>query len=108
LAYAWENGAVRLDKIYLECSHRGLGLGRRMLERVVEAAVRRNAREIRLRVNKNNAQALAAYRKFGFSVSGELVEDIGGGFAMDDYALRLPLDGAGSGAARPTSPPARH
>ena len=44
-----------------------------------------------LRVNKNNHQALAAYQKYGFSRASDVIEDIGGGFVMDDYILTKTL-----------------
>ena len=90
LAYALESGgkSLRLDKLYLEAALRGCGLGRKILERVRDAAVNSGAAEITLRVNKRNETALAAYRKFGFEVEGPVIEDIGGGYVMDDFRLR--------------------
>lgn len=35
--------------------------------------------------------AIAAYRKYGFTVREEVVQDIGGGFVMDDYIMEKPL-----------------
>jgi ribosomal protein S18 acetylase RimI-like enzyme len=47
-----------------------------------------------LTVNKNNVNAIKAYEKMGFRNVGSLVQDIGDGFVMDDYAMektvRLP------------------
>jgi hypothetical protein len=40
-----------------------------------------------LRVNKRNVLAIEAYRRNGFEVAGELCEEIGGGFVMDDYVM---------------------
>lgn len=95
LAYAWEPGnrEVKLAKLYLEASRRGLGIGRRMLARVRDAARALGAREISLYVNRNNARALRAYLAFGFETGEAVVKDIGGGFVMDDYILRLTLGG---------------
>jgi hypothetical protein len=42
-------------------------------------------------VNKQNHQALAAYQKYGFSLASDVIEDIGGGFVMDDFVLIKPL-----------------
>jgi ribosomal protein S18 acetylase RimI-like enzyme len=90
LAFGLDPGpTLRLDKLYLRARFRGRGLGQRMLEHVRNEAGRRGAREITLRVNKRNAAALAAYGRFGFERIGELTEDIGGGYVMDDYVLRL-------------------
>jgi len=46
---------------------------------------------ITLTVNKHNAGSLEAYRKLGFEKIGPIVQDIGGGFVMDDYILKLTL-----------------
>jgi diamine N-acetyltransferase len=40
-----------------------------------------------LRVNRQNQQAIDAYLKHGFTVATLIVEDIGGGFVMDDYVM---------------------
>jgi ribosomal protein S18 acetylase RimI-like enzyme len=40
-----------------------------------------------LAVNKNNRNAIAAYRKHGFHIDSSVVKDIGGGFVMDDYLM---------------------
>jgi ribosomal protein S18 acetylase RimI-like enzyme len=42
-----------------------------------------------LAVNKRNEGALAAYAKHGFAIVESVVKDIGGGFVMDDYVMRL-------------------
>jgi ribosomal protein S18 acetylase RimI-like enzyme len=91
LAYALEEAgkAIRIDKLYLLKEFRGRGVGRGMLERVRQEAERLDAAEIHLRVNKHNALAIAVYEKYGFLKSGELVQDIGGGFVMDDYVMRF-------------------
>ena len=47
-----------------------------------------------LRVNRHNQQAIDAYLKQGFQVATVVVEDIGGGFLMDDYVMVRAL-GAG-------------
>jgi len=50
-----------------------------------ELAGRQGMRKIRLTVNKHIA--IAAYERAGFTRSGEVVTDIGGGYVMDDYAF---------------------
>jgi ribosomal protein S18 acetylase RimI-like enzyme len=44
-------------------------------------------RKIVLTVNKNNTNAIRAYERIGFKKTGSLVQDIGSGFVMDDYAM---------------------
>ena len=40
-----------------------------------------------LAVNKANAKAISAYTKYGFRIREAIVQDIGGGFVMDDYVM---------------------
>jgi diamine N-acetyltransferase len=40
-----------------------------------------------LAVNKANAKAIAAYKKYGFRIRDSVVQPIGGGFVMDDYFM---------------------
>ena len=38
-------------------------------------------------VNKNNADSIAWYSRMGFRNAGPVIQDIGGGFVMDDFRL---------------------
>jgi ribosomal protein S18 acetylase RimI-like enzyme len=42
-------------------------------------------------VNKQNAQAIAAYRKNGFEVREAVRVEIGNGFVMDDFIMAKSL-----------------
>ena len=46
---------------------------------------------ITLTVNKNNINSIKAYEKLGFKNTGSVVADIGAGFVMDDYTMRLEI-----------------
>jgi len=76
-----------LSKIYLRSSHRARGYGKKAVQFVETLARERGLRKIMLTVNKNNTGAIRAYEKIGFRTVGSLVQDIGGGFVMDDYAM---------------------
>jgi ribosomal protein S18 acetylase RimI-like enzyme len=76
-----------LSKIYLRSSHRARGYGKQTVQYVETLAHERGLRKIVLTVNKNNTAAIRAYQKFGFRNVGRLVQDIGSGFVMDDYAM---------------------
>jgi ribosomal protein S18 acetylase RimI-like enzyme len=76
-----------LSKIYVRSSHRARGYGRQAVQFVETLARERGLRKIVLTVNKNNTGAIRAYEKFGFKNVGSLVQDIGSGFVMDDYAM---------------------
>lgn len=76
-----------LSKIYVQTSHRSKGFGKKAVQFAEALARERGLRKIMLTVNKNNTDAIRAYEKMGFKKAGSLVQDIGSGFVMDDYAL---------------------
>ena len=81
------NGELQLSKIYVKKSLRGDGLGRKMLEFTEDLCRKRRIREIWLTVNKNNTDSIAWYSRMGFTNAGPTVQDIGGGFVMDDFRM---------------------
>jgi GNAT superfamily N-acetyltransferase len=81
----------KLHKLYLLPSHQGRGYGSRLLRHVIAVARGRGFLSLALNVNKNNAKAIAVYKRHGFVVRAEVVVGIGGGFVMDDYVMVLAL-----------------
>ena len=81
------HGTIKLDKLYVHPAHQRLGYGGALLEHTCERAGRLGYSKIFLAVNKRNAGAINAYRKYGFEIAESVVKDIGGGFVMDDYIL---------------------
>ena len=80
---------VFLSKIYVERSHRRMGMASAMLD-----AVKRDFADkdyMWLTVNRNNDIAVATYNALGFELWREQVSDIGNGFVMDDYVFRYDL-----------------
>ena len=51
-------------------AHRGLGLGRRLMEEMMRAAAARGAERMTLEVRPSNAAALHLYERLGFSAVG--------------------------------------
>lgn len=80
-----------LSKLYVHPAHQGQGLGRKALAFVRRQAADLGCNAIVLGVNRHNFQALEAYLSWGFVVDRALVADIGQGYVMDDYWLRLAL-----------------
>lgn len=82
----------KLDKLYVHPDHQHQGLGAALLAqaRTWTRSVGRN--RMTLQVNRRNALALGAYRKYGFVITKARVCDIGGGFVMDDYFMELKLE----------------
>lgn len=84
-----DTGAMKLDKLYVHPAHQRHGYGRMLVDRAVTMARACGCDALVLAVNKHNAAAIAAYAKQGFAVVDSVVKDIGGGFVMDDYVMRL-------------------
>lgn len=62
----WAAEDALLEDLFVLESARGSGLGRALVERVVQEARDRGCRRLELDVNDHNAAALALYRSFGF------------------------------------------
>jgi ribosomal protein S18 acetylase RimI-like enzyme len=86
-----EPATTKLDKLYVLQEFQRKGIGGRLIDHVEAAARADTASTLTLNVNKHNAKSIAAYRKCGFAVRGEIVVDIGNGFVMDDYIMTKEL-----------------
>jgi ribosomal protein S18 acetylase RimI-like enzyme len=84
--------ALFLSKFYLEKSCRGRGISRIMMDRIKKMAGEFGLDHIWLTVNKHNDTTIMIYKKLGFGIVEGIVTDIGNGFVMDDYKMRLDLD----------------
>jgi diamine N-acetyltransferase len=80
-------GEMKLEQLYLLPELQGRGLGKMMLQHVEQQTRARGRGTLMLQTNKRNADAIAFYRKAGFTVREEAVFDIGNGFVMDDYVM---------------------
>jgi GNAT superfamily N-acetyltransferase len=78
---------VFINKLYLQSSVHGLGLGAFALAWAAERARELGARRLQLRVNKRNAVAIRAYRRAGFGFVEDVCTDIGSGYVMDDFLM---------------------
>jgi GNAT superfamily N-acetyltransferase len=58
-----------IQSMFIEPTHRGMGLIRLLLETVQREAANTNALELRLYVHKDNSAAISAYLKNGFGPS---------------------------------------
>lgn len=81
----------KLDKLYVHPDRQREGIGAALLRAVQDWARQRQLSRLWLQVNRGNAQAIAAYRKYGFRIVESRVFDIGSGFVMDDHVMELPL-----------------
>jgi GNAT superfamily N-acetyltransferase len=77
----------RLNKLYVDTTFHGKGLGKQLLERLERHTLEEGGLILELNVNKNN-RAVKFYQSQGFEIYREEVIDIGNGFVMDDYVMR--------------------
>lgn len=80
--------AHKLNKLYVLPSAQGTGAGKALLNKSIEVAKAAGSSSIFLQVNKHN-DAYSFYLKQGFIKEAEFKFDIGNGFYMDDYVMRL-------------------
>ena len=80
-----------LSKFYIVKEKRGTGLGKAGLRFIINRAKEQGANAVTLTVNKNNTNSIRAYEKMGFKNVGSVVADIGAGYVMDDYKMKLDI-----------------
>lgn len=80
----------KLHKLYLRPLAKQKGIGSFMIDQISLQARSLGLTSIYLNVNKLNS-AVEFYLKKGFIVEHEMVLDIGNGYVMDDYVMRLYL-----------------
>lgn len=85
-----ETGVYKLQKIYLHSDYQGKGIGKLLLDDVIEKVKSENATILELDVKRDN-KARFFYEKQGFSIVKEKDTDIGNGYWMLDYVMRRPL-----------------
>ncbi|MGI9138516.1 MAG: GNAT family N-acetyltransferase [Sediminibacterium sp.] len=83
-----EEGAHKLNKLYVLPNAQGTGAGKALLNKSIEVAKAAGSKSLFLQVNKQN-NAYHFYLKKGFVKELEFKFDIGNGFYMDDYVMRL-------------------
>jgi ribosomal protein S18 acetylase RimI-like enzyme len=80
--------AHKLNKLYVLPTAQGTGAGKALLTQAIEIAKAAGSSTLFLQVNKLNT-AYTFYLKYGFIKEAEFKFDIGNGFFMDDYVMRL-------------------
>jgi ribosomal protein S18 acetylase RimI-like enzyme len=88
-------GEYKLDKLYIHPEKQRQGIGGALIDHVSIRARKLGYPCVILAVNKRNEAALAAYRKYGFTLRAAVTKDIGNGFVMDDYILERKMPNAG-------------
>lgn len=93
---------MHLHKLYVLPQYQRRGIGSRLLDHACQSAFRAGCQQLRLHVNKANHPAIACYRRHGFIREAAVVNDIGGGYVMDDYVMVRSLT---AGAPVQVAPP---
>lgn len=78
----------KLNKLYILPQAQGTGAGSALLNKAIEVAKTEGSNSLFLQVNKHN-NAYDFYIKKGFVKEGDFIFEIGNGFVMDDYVMRL-------------------
>lgn len=84
-------GAIyKLHKLYLLPEVQGMGLGRYLIETVMDQVKQAGAKHLLLNVNRANP-ALHFYQKIGFKIKETVDIEIGNGFFMNDYIMEISI-----------------
>jgi ribosomal protein S18 acetylase RimI-like enzyme len=87
-----ENKGIFLSKLYIDKSSRGQGISKIFLGEIQEIAKEGGLNHIWLTVNKRNNATISIYKRLGFEIIDEIATDIGDGYVMDDYVMRMNLE----------------
>lgn len=85
-----EKGITKIHKIYILPNKQGLGIGKKLIEYVKELSIQSEMEGLLLNVNRFN-KAVDFYNAIGFYIVFEENIDIGNGFLMEDYVMKLDL-----------------
>lgn len=85
---ALNNQIYKLHKLYVLTSIQGQGLGKTLIDFIVDDLKYRGGLALELNVNRGN-KAKTFYERLGFEVIHEEDIDIGNDFWMNDYVMRL-------------------
>jgi RimJ/RimL family protein N-acetyltransferase len=80
---------IFLSKLYIQKASRQKGYAKEAIRFLKDLADKEGLRSIDLTVNIHNTTAITAYDRIGFHKTGNLVQDIGNGFIMDDFTFEL-------------------
>lgn len=76
----------KLHKLYVLPQKQGKGVGRFVIEQLINAIIRKGGNSLRLNVNRNN-KAKDFYERLGFVQTAVEDIDIGSGYFMNDYVM---------------------
>ena len=81
---------VRIHKLYVHHLIQKKGIGKQLLDYAIKEALRKKITSIDLFVNRTNP-AVLFYKHLGFTIEEEIDLDIGNGYFMNDYRMKLKI-----------------
>jgi diamine N-acetyltransferase len=82
--------AYKLQKLYLNPDQQGKGIGRKLIDYIIEEIKPKGATALELNVNRFNS-AVGFYQAIGFDIIREEDNAIGNNYFMNDYVMRKKL-----------------
>lgn len=92
---------AQIHKLYLRPDLQGQGLGSRLVQTITDRCEAMGIHHLVLTVNRLNIHAINFYIKHGFLLRSAVDNDIGGGFAMNDFVMAKRIAGIGDTAKLP-------
>lgn len=77
---------TKIHKIYILPEAQGKGVGKMLINKVVDLVKEAGIEKLRLNVNRHN-KAISFYRKLDFAIVAEEVIPLDHGYVMDDYIM---------------------
>jgi GNAT superfamily N-acetyltransferase len=90
-AFAEKEDKFWLDKIYVHPKIQGTGIGYHTWLWVKDKADKKGYKNVWLRVNRRNQQAINFYLKVGFKIESSVDFEGPNGFVYDDYLMNCPV-----------------
>ncbi len=69
--YSWTGKAVYLDDLYVLEKYRGLGIGNKLLDKIIEIAKSENCKKVKWQVSNWNEKAIEFYK-----MKGAIIDDV--------------------------------
>ncbi len=85
-----ESRIWKLHKIYVLPNQQGKGIGKKLVDHIIEIIRPQHAKALQLNVNRHN-KAKSFYERLGFTIIRDEDINIGNGYYMNDYVMELPL-----------------
>ena len=78
----------KLHKIYVLPDQQAKGIGKSLLQFILDDISAKGAKYLQLNVNRQN-KAIEFYKKLGFAIVAEVDVPIGNGFFMNDFVMQI-------------------